>query len=469
MTTTKARTLPRSATPDRGVLAMYVALLLALAVAAGCASSGKLAQKSGQQLAEGDVRKAWATALRAVEKDPYNTQAVGALSAAGQALLNHEARRFRGLAPMDTLAAADVSLGMDDLRRRVADHGALLVSDAALVADEKRVRSRVCAWNATEAEAQLKAGDAKAAYFSFERARHYDDSNPKLAVRMQKAHDAAVDHVLVMPYAIDTRARIDDAALSADMLAAIRKYATDDLTFTTLAEPAAATGRSQRGTRNARNARTEGSIEAAYAMAEDRSATRVAWSRIHGDRIESHSETFIDVVYHRVVRRHADGTTSETWIEVPLLVRIEDRWVSVEVECEVHDLTDERVVARRATDHGAGLRIVHTLTPFPGSAADYALYSPAMWAADRDGCRRRASAWEDRFGTLTVEGLVGYARKSSKVSVSRSSPRHGYAVRTGRNFGVSYGILPGEAALLESALVDAWKEIATALEEADKS
>ncbi len=466
MNTTKARTFPRPATHGSAVLAIYAALLLAVALAAGCASSGKLAQKSGQQLAEGDVRKAWATALKAVEKDPYNTQAVGALSAAGQALLNHEARRFRGLAPMDTLAAADVSLGMDDLRRQVADHGALLVSDAGLVADERRVRSRVCTWNATEAEAQLKAGQPKDAYYSFERARHYDDSNPKLALRMQKAHDAATDRVLVMPYAIDTRARIDDTGLSGDMLAEIRKYAADDLTFTTLAEPAATTSRSAR---NARNARSDGSIEAAYAAAEDRSATRVAWSRIHGDRIESHTETYVDVVYHRLVRRQPDGSTSETWIEVPVLVRIEDRWVAVEVECEVHDLADERLVARRATDHGAGLRIVHTLTPFPGAAADYALYSPAMWAADRDGCRRRTSAWQERFGTLTVEGLAGYARKSSKLSVSKASPRHGYAVRTGRSFGVSYGILPGEAALLETALADAWKEIAAALEEADKS
>ncbi len=460
MTTTERKS-PRPTTPHRGALALLAALLVPALVAGGCASSGKLAQKSGQQLAEGDVQKAWNTALRAVEKDPYNAQAVSALSAAGQALLNHQARRFRGLAPMDTLAAADVSLEMDELRRTVAGHGALLVSDASLQGDEKRVRSRVAAWNAADGEAALKAGRPKDAYASFATARRYDDSNPKLAARMQKAHDLATDRVLLMPYAVDTRARIDARALSADMLAAIRQYTTDQLTFTTLAEPGARSNRSAR-------ARSDDSIEAAYAAAEDQAATRVAWSRIHGDRIESHSETFIDVVYRRTRARLPDGSTVERWGEVPVLVRIEDRWVSVEVECEVHDLEEERVVARRATDHGAGLRIVHTLTPFPGDAADYALYTPEMWAADREGCRRRVATWESTFGSLTVPGLVGYARKSSKLTVGPGSTRHGAAVRSGRNFGVTYGILPGESTLLETALADAWKEIAAALEEADR-
>jgi hypothetical protein len=324
------------------------------------------------------------------------------------------------------------------------------------------VRARVAAWNAADGEVALKAGRPKDAYASFEKARHYDDSNPKLAARMQKAHDAATDRVLLMPYAIDTRAQIDSRALSADMLVEIRQYAADRLTFTTLAEPGVAS------TRSARN-RADDSIEAAYAAAEDQEATRVAWTRVHGDRIESHSETFVDVVYHRLRQRLPDGSTFERWVEIPVLVRIEDRWVSVEVECEVHDLRQERVVARRATDHGAGLRIVHTLTPFPGDAADYALYTPEQWSSDRDGCRKRVAAWEGTFGTLTVPGLVGYARKSSKLTVGPGSTRHGAAVRSGRNFGVAYGILPGESTLLQTALTDAWKEVAAALEEADRS
>jgi len=447
----------------RGTRLLLAALLVPAALATGCASSGKLAQRSGQQLAEGDVQKAWFTALKAIEKDPYNARALSALSASGQALLNHEARRFRGLAPMDPAAAADVSLGMDELRHRVAGYGALLASDAVLVAEEKRVRAGVAATHAADGEAQLEAGRPKDAYAAFERARHYDDSDPKLAVRMQKAHDTAVDRVLIMPYAIDTRAPLDVRGLSDAMFVSVRDFAAERLTFTTLADPGLVWNRLLR------SGRAEASREAAFAVAEERSATRVAWSRIHGDRIESHSETFIDVVYRRIHLRRPDGSTIVRWDEVPVLVRVEDRWVSLEVECEVHDVAEERVVARRATDYGAGLRIIHTLTPFPGDAADYALYTPDMWSANREACRRRTSTWEAAFGSLSVEGLAGYARKSAKTTVGPRSTRHGVAVRLGRNYGVSYGILPGEATLLESALADAWKEVAAALEEADKS
>lgn len=439
---------------------ILAALLVPVALAAGCASSGKLAENSGKELAKGDVRKAWNTALRAIEKNPYDQRAIQALSASGQALLNHEARRFRGIVVMDTLAAADVSLGMDDVRRQVAEHGALVASDAETVAQERLVRARVAAWRTADGDAAMQEDRPKDAWASYrEAARYHDDA--RITAKIEKAHSAGTDRVLLMPWTIDTRARIDETALSNTMRSELHRFATDELTFTDLTDPGATKARRGRGPSDTR--------EAAFAAAEANDATRVVWSRIHGDRIETHSETYVDVVYRKSRVRQPDGSTVTRWDEVPVLVRIEDRWVSAEVECEVHDLAADRVVARRASDHGAGLRIVHTLSLFGGSADDYALYTPEQWAADRDGCQKRVTAWEERFGGLTVGRLVTQAKMSAKTAVGPTTTRHGAAVRAGRKFAVAYGILPGEADLLASALADAWKEVAATLEEADRS
>jgi len=94
-------------------------LLLALTCfcVAGCASPAKLARKSHEQLAEGQVRKAYDTALKAVRKDPYDEAAHAALEDAGAALMQAELRSLRSTVLVDTVAAAEVALRMVAIRQ----------------------------------------------------------------------------------------------------------------------------------------------------------------------------------------------------------------------------------------------------------------------------------------------------------------------------------------------------------------
>lgn len=444
----------------------FITVVAALLLA-GCASSGKLAKKSHEQLLEGDPRKAYETALRAVAKDPYNQNATAALRASGQAVLGHEVRRFRSLlATADTIGAAGVSLGMDELRHSVAGYGVTLVTDERLASDERRVRAAAAAAAAAEGDALFDDGHAKPACAAYARARRFEPDNPEWASALAEARTEATDRVLLMPYVCDTRARVDARLLSDDMFASVTRYAQSHLEFTELADPGLVWGRLFRA------GPASVTREAASILGQEREATRVAWSRIHGDRIESHSETHAETLYRKVRTRQSDGTTATAWEAVPVRVRIEDRWVSVALECEVTSVADRRIVARRSTDHGAGLRVVSLATPLAGEPSDYVLFTPEMWASEREACRERSQAWTAAFGSLTVEALATYARGSGRAggrNATLGSTRHGHASRLGRGYDVCYGSLPGESALMQAALAEAWRELAAVLEESDRT
>jgi hypothetical protein len=443
---------------------MAVAVLLL----AGCASSGKLARKSQEQLHGGDPRKAYLTALRAVAKNPYDTSALAALRSSSQGVLLHEGRRFGSLlATSDTTGAAEVALGMDEIRHTVARYGITHAPDDVLAAGERRARQVAATRAARAGDVLAGAGHPKPACASYAEARRFEPENPRWGEILAEAHAAATDRVLLLPYACDTRARIDARLLSDDMFASVTRFAQANLEFTELADPGVVWNRLFSVPRGGSVTR-----EAAAVIGQEREATRVAWSRIHGDRIESNSEIRDELLYHRVRTRGADGTTVTTWEAVPVRVRVEDRWVSVALECEVYSLSEQRIVARRTTDHGAGLRIVSALTPLPGEAGDWALYTPGQWTAGRAECEARTAAWGEAYGTLTVDGFARYARgrgRPGATMVTLRGARHGRATRLGRDYDVCYGTLPGESALLLAALGDAWKELAAVLAESDRS
>jgi hypothetical protein len=438
-------------------------LLVAALVAGGCANSAKLARKSQEQLQGGDPRKAYETALKAVEKDPYNVNAQGALRASGSAVLAHDTQRFNTLVPYDTLAAAEVALGMADLRARVAQYGVNLAADSKQAAHEKAIRGGAAAIEIRDGDSWLTSGKPKSAYAAFERAKRYDEEHPALEDLLTLARERATDRVLVLPYSFDTRTRVDARLLSEDMLGNLTRYAERNYTFTELADPGPVWGplfgRGMGGFTR----------DAAYGIGDERDATRVAWVRIYGDRYESATEVYRTTVYRSVTLVHPDGTKEVAWREVPVQVRIEDRFVSVAFECEVHEVADHQLIARRTGERAAGVRAVYPIAELPGEPGDYALYSPAMWSTDRADCERRKKEWSDAFGTLALDGIVRGSRGRSRVVTLDPASAYGNVARTGKSYRVCSGRPAPESALLQRELGDVWKDLADALAEADRS
>lgn len=436
-------------------------LLIFLLFLLGCASSAKLAKKSQEQLAEGKTRKAYETALKAVDKDPYNESARAALAEAGAAMMAHEVRMLRSTVQVDTVEAAEVALRMAGVRTETALRGVSLPIDSLVAAEENAVRVGAARVYIGLGDDQMDAGAPKDAYRLFLAAERFAPQHPLVASRLEESYEAAVDRVLVVPVRVESRVPVDREAISERLYDALADQAQGRLQFTELVP---------RGDEWARMlALPPGRLtqDRALRIARDANATRATWVRIYGDRVDSHTESFAGTLYHPVKRKRADGGEATVWEEVPFRAAVHDLWASVAMECEVYDLGDERVVARRAGERGAGLRALRSSTGFPGDADDYVLCTPDMERTDRTRCRDLKKAWSETMGGLSVEDFVELANDEPRVIVFGRAKRYGGASRNNRSYAVYYGVPPVEVQLIDNALGDVWREAAKALAEAD--
>src|SRR5204862_8000936 len=101
---------------------------LALLIVAVCAGPAKLAQKSEEKLANGENGRDWELAIRALDKDPGNTRARAAATAAGNAMARNWEQRIHGLAQTDTLAAAEQVLELAAFRTNAARYAVITPS-----------------------------------------------------------------------------------------------------------------------------------------------------------------------------------------------------------------------------------------------------------------------------------------------------------------------------------------------------
>lgn len=439
-------------------------LLLALAFlyGAGCASPAKLARKSHEQLAEGQVRKAYDTALKAVRKDPYDESAHAALEDAGAALMASELRTLRSSVLVDTVAAAEVALRMIAIRQETAPYGVALPLDSLAAAQEGAVRAGAARVFVGLGDEAMDLDDPKGAHGHYLAAHRFAPESAEIDARLEESYDAAVDRVLIAPVSAEIRTPVDRAVLSERMYDELAAYAADDLRFTELL------GRGEAWESLLEMPPSRFTRDRALRAAREAGASRLLWVRIYGDRVASYSETYTGTLYRAAMRKRADGSDVRVWEEVPFRAGIQDLWASVALECEVHDVAGDRVVARRAGERGAGLRALHSSTRFPGDADDYALFTPDMESADRGRCRELRAAWSAAFGDLSVEDFIEYANAKPPAIRFGHGKRYGRASRDNRAYAVYYGTPPAETQLILNALSGAWQEAEAALAEADR-
>jgi hypothetical protein len=438
-------------------------LAVSLACLVSCAGPAKLARRSQEQLAEGQVKKAYETALKAVRKDPYNEAARAALGDAGAALMASELRTLRSTVLVDTVAAAEVALRMGTIREETAPYGVTLPLDSLAAAQEGAVRAGAARVFLGLGDEQMSAGYPKAAHGQFLAARRFDPDSKEIDARLRQSYDAAVDRVLVAPVSVEIRTPIDREALSEQMYEALASYTESDLQFTELL------GRGEAWEEMLSMPPGRLTRDRAIRIARKAGTTRVVWLRVYGDRVASHSETFTGTFYHEVKRKRADGTEALVVEEVGFRAGMQDIWASVALECEVYDLADDRVVARRTAERGAGLRALRCDSGFPGDPDDYRLYTPAMESADRNRCRELREQWSESMGSLSVADFIKQANATTKAIAFGRSKHYGRASRNNRAYDIYYGSPPAEALLIGNALQDSWREAAAALQESDQN
>ncbi len=443
-------------------LPLFAAALPTLLLAS-CASPTRLAQKSQEQLLEGKPAKAYETALKAARKDSENPEVREALQRAGDAVLGLEADRFRALLPHDTLAAADLAVGLGERRYQMATFGVTAAVDPELALLETGARQAASRHFEREADVVLGEGRPKDAYFLLAEAVRFDPANAATEERRRDAHVAATDRVLVLPFVNETRYGLSPDALDfgarSDLHRAVEKQ---ELLFTSLLQPDLAWSAG-----SAQELRAL-SRESALRVGERAGATRVVWGRVHGDRLDTHTSIVEETVYRKTTVVDPEGSRVESWEAHSLVVTTHDRWASVLVECEVQDVADRQLVTRGEDERTVGVRTLVALSALRGSAREYVLYPPEWETSNPAACRAREKAWKERYGDLSISRLADYCQRTPGVAVLDPSHRHGDVVSSSRRYELYYGHMPSEETLLSHALSTSWRLVADLLEEADR-
>src|SRR5438045_786366 len=117
---------------------LCASVVLAL-IAVGCAGPSKLAARSQEKRAGGDIWRAWQLAPRALGREPMNPRAKSAAAAAGQVISDDWQRRIHALAQVDSVRAAEQVLEFTAFRASAATYTDIAVPPT-WAADEHALR-----------------------------------------------------------------------------------------------------------------------------------------------------------------------------------------------------------------------------------------------------------------------------------------------------------------------------------------
>jgi hypothetical protein len=178
----------------------FAPALLALALAAGCAGPGKLAEKSEHKLADGDHWRAWQLATRALDKAPANPRARQAAGAAAASIASDWQRRIRAIAGTDSMAAAEQVLEFAAFRGDAARYTTVVV-DEAWAAEERGLRQTAARTHYQQGIASTSARRPKAAWAHFMDAQRFVAGYRDAGTRSDRAFEKALTRVAFVPFA----------------------------------------------------------------------------------------------------------------------------------------------------------------------------------------------------------------------------------------------------------------------------
>ncbi len=388
----------------RRILPAAPALLLMV----GCAGPAKLAEKSEQMLAGGENGRAWELAIRALDKDPGNTRARAAASAAGNAMAQEWQNRIHVLAQSDSLAAAEQVLQLNAFRVGAVRYAAIGVSPEAS-REEQALRLAAARSHYLHGVADAAARRPKRAYLHFQDVQRFVADYRDAARLSDKAYEKALTRVVVVPFSSaggDVSMGRDVAAEWRDGLA--QRLAPPDAHFTRVLGSAEVEG--QMSVAQLGHLTREDAID----LARRAGAQRVVWGSIGGIDSRTNFHLFTDVIARRIEEKNADGTTSTRWVDVPIEVLSRVRSVTTSVDYEVIATRGGATLAHQREPRTTSARVVWTTFTPEGDLGAYALVSELVRAAHPDRAKEIETRWKDACGENTTLQQVLEARRSSR-------------------------------------------------------
>jgi len=426
-----------------------MAVLLALAV--GCAGPNKLADKSQEKLAQGDMWKAWRLATQALDRQPANPRARAAADAAASTIANDWQRRVQALAATDSMAAAEQVLQFVDFRTNAARYTTVRVTEG-WAQNEHDLRIGAARAHYLQGSEDLKARRAKRAHAHFLDAERFFPGYRDVRGLADRAYAKAISHVAIMPL----RTRSGRLGLGRDVAEAWRAELTEHLgapqTRYTRILPGEDVEQQIRVTDVGRLNRSD-----AIELARDAGAERVVWGTIGETKSRSSIETFSETVVRRVVVKNPDGSSSTRWVDVPIQVIARTRTVDVDLDYELMSTAGGATLARRHDVRSMKARVLWTAMTPVGASDTYALFSEEARGADPERCKQIESRWKAVVGDATTLSQVLEAKRNS--GRESSDPAQAMARIVAGAAVVLLEGLPSAEELSVAALNTGWKTV----------
>ncbi len=384
-----------------------VLALAAIVIAAGCAGSSKLTDKSEEKLAGGNAWGAWQLATRALDKEPGNPRARAAATAAGASIAQEWQRKIHALADLDSVNAAEEVLNLAEFRANAARYATIPVG-AEWPAEERALLASAARYHYQRGLEAANSSRPKKACAEFANAERFVPGYRDVAKRADRALGEALTRVALVPF----RASSEDPTLGVNVAQAWRDNLSQNL-----APPAAPFTRILGGDAIERSmtiSELEGlSREQAIRLGRRSGADRVVWGSIGRVRSSTKMNFFRDSVARRVTERQANGTETDRWVEVPIEVVARVRDVTVGVDYEVISVTSGVSIAHRHVDRATTARVVWTSQQLDGDPSSYSLVSETVRASNPDRVKDVETRWRSVCGDATTLAQVIQARRSA--------------------------------------------------------
>ncbi|MEO5988192.1 MAG: hypothetical protein ABIU54_00525 [Candidatus Eisenbacteria bacterium] len=387
---------------------MLCASLVLVTVVAGCAGPTKLAQRSEQKLAGGDIWRAWQLATRALDREPMNPRARQAAASAGGVISQDWQRRIHALAQVDSLRAAEQVLEFAVFRANAANYTSIPVAQT-WAADELALRRAAANEHYLQGRRALSAHRPKAAFACFHHSERFIPGYRDAARLAEGAFEKALTHVAVLSFTSTGRdggfgREVGDQWRDAlaDALAPPRSHFTRVLGADAVEKrmTVAQLGHLSR--------------DEAWHLGRKSGAERVVWGSIGPVGSETKLEIFRERVARRIVQKGPDGQTVVRWVEVPIEVIARVRDVQVDVDYEVISTRDGTSLAHTRVPRSTRARVVWTSYAPEGDLDNYALVSEVMRAADPVRAKAIETRWKVVCGEGTTLAQVLAARRETR-------------------------------------------------------
>ena len=435
--------------------------IVALALLAlSCASSNKLNRQSEDLLQAGQNQKAYQKARRALDKDPANDRARESMRRAAERIVADWQRRAMNLADVDTLAAAKQCVELAEFRSELDRYRVDLPRDTAFARRERLFRETVAGDFYALGMGNLRDHRPKQAWAQLSEAAHFMPGYRDVPAQIDRAYQAALTRVAVLPFANQTDVPGLSKAVEDRIYHELAgQFAPPRFQFTRLI------GRDDVYAQLT-VAQAEGlTPDEAASLGRRLGAARVVAGRVFALRSSTNSEIFHHTIFHKVTEKLYDRTRVR-YEEADFHAVYRQRDVTVRYELQVRDTDGDSALAQRADQLAIAARVVFTDFPSAGDCADYCLLPPDVKKADPEAAKKAEEEWTSHFGDWTLPALLETARKGKEREHYRSEYRGDFRGGAGKR-PVYLGELPGDDDMALVALDGLWEPVRDALHDFD--